>query len=140
MVNKKNIDNAKQNKVALIARDLARFGVNPFHVYHSLVKRGVTKWFAARRDLIKFKSMLRFQIHVTHQLQAAIKDRLKDGFDKDARLQLEHVRGYRKGLEMCSKRIKDICHSPRWQAADNDRMAQEFLRSLDESQRDKNND
>jgi len=116
------IDSIKQNKPSLIAEDLfEKFGVPFDKGMEILLFRGVFKWLAVRRGIIKTKDIW--------------KDRVKETLDNIGQAKLAHdrkvlwYRGYLKAYEECRKEIRALCHSPRWQAPDFDRRANEFLRN-----------
>jgi hypothetical protein len=111
----------KQNKPTLIAKDLELFYDVPRRsTYKILLARGVFKWFAVRRDLIKlkdhWKSEVRWAITLIHKAKS-IKDRRNHWY----------LKGYLKAKEECRADIRKLCHSDRWQAPDNDRDANRFL-------------
>lgn len=120
MLNSKSINHARQNKPTLIVNDMARVGVDPSYAYHSLLKRGVFKWFKARREVIRLKNALKDKIRMSIDEQKAT----RSGARK------QYIRGYRKALEECRKELRLICHQPRFTAPDNDRHARRFLNEL----------
>ena len=124
MLNSKSINHHKQNRPSLIAEDLSRFGIAPEYVYTSLLRRGVFKWFKARREVIRLKNALKDKIRMSIDEQKAT--------HSGARKQ--YIRGYRKALEECRKELRLICHQPRWVAPDWDTGAKKFLRMLSRKQ------
>ncbi|MFH1625605.1 MAG: hypothetical protein ABID54_10710 [Pseudomonadota bacterium] len=118
-----DINQQRQNKPTLIARDfLTWFEIPEEETYRILLNRGVFKWLAVRRQLIKLKNAWKAEITLTIE---RIKLAKKSG---DART-LFYLRGYLKALERQRGQIRALCHSPRVQAPDNDRKAKEYLRS-----------
>jgi len=99
-----------QNRPILIARDLEHYGVPIEATMEILLKRGVFKWFAVRRDLIK------------------LKDRWKAEIRDLNRKKTEREKGYLDALVRCRQQIRELCHSTRLQAPDNDRHAFAFIK------------
>ena len=113
----------KQNRPSLVARDLERFGV-PREVTHAvLLARGVYKWLAARRDLIRLKDKWRDELTELYRRSA----KMRKGTPEHRELV-----GYIKALEKCRAEIRAICHSDRFRAPDTDREAQRFIERLRE--------
>ena len=115
----KSIWNEAQNKPTLIARDLAPY-VEADIVYESLLRRGVFKWLAVRRNLIVLKNTWKARVTASLERQKAA----KDTFDFHT---VDYERGYRKGIEECRAEVRALCHSERWQAPDHDRHAIRWL-------------
>lgn len=136
-MNKQTINQAKQNKPIYIARDLRDlYGVPIEATMEILLKGGVFKWMAVRRDLITLKDEIKHKITETETYKRNCKFNLELNryckiplVPNSRELYLKYVeaKGYQKALEAIQKRIKSLCHSPRWQAPDNDNMAQDFL-------------
>ena len=108
---KATIWNYAQNKPSLIVKDICSKypNVDPNFVYEVLLSRGVFKWLAVRRDLIKLKNVWREKITELN------------------RRKTQQEVGYLKALESCRKEIRSMCHSHRWRAPDFDRQANNFL-------------
>ncbi|MGB9791333.1 MAG: hypothetical protein ACPLTR_02000 [Thermacetogeniaceae bacterium] len=123
MLTPTNIWQCKQNKPTLIAKDLIAYGVPEDVTYRVLLERGVFKWLAVRRDLIKAKD--RWKQAITETIQK-IREAKKDGRQGD----LMYLRGYLKALEMCRNEVRSMCKSERWRAPDFDKGAREFLERL----------
>lgn len=110
----------RQNQPTLVVRDLERMlapGVRRDVVYESLLRRGVFKWLAVRRDLIRLKNALRGRI--TESLA-----RQKEKPGPNSRI---YERAYRDCLQQVLAEIRSLCHSERWQAPDNDEAARRWL-------------
>jgi hypothetical protein len=122
--NKANIWNYAQNKPTLIVRDLEAHGVSKMVTYTILLTRGVFKWFSCRRDLIRAKDRWKVEIN---RVLSCIKN-AKEFRDME---RLWWLRGYLKALELCRKDVREICHSDRWRAPDNDDKAFRFLTQLE---------
>ena len=121
MLSKKNINSMKQNKPSLIVNDFARIGVVPEFTYNTLLKRGVNKWFFARKKTIALKNALKDKI-----TQSIVDQKVSEsGYRK------YYLKGYRKAMEECRRELRSICHGPRWVAPPNDPGAKKFLRSLE---------
>ncbi len=144
MLSPSTIAAEKQNKPSLIVKDLAPLvatladspGGAEDRVYEVLLRRGVFKWMAVRRDLIRLKDFLKEDITTSIAFQHELQNKRREvrQFDptnhrKRRRLALKiaEERGYRKGIEFARALIRSLCRSPRWQAPDNDRGAQQFL-------------
>jgi hypothetical protein len=112
--NKKTIWNFAQNKPTLIVSDIVKKypNVNPDFVYEVLLKRGVFKWLAVRRDLIK------------------LKDIWKEEITRLNRRKTKEEKGYYKALLKCRAEVRKLCHSDRFRAPDFDNPANEFLRRI----------
>ena len=120
MLDPKGIWNFKQNKPSLVANDLEILGIERNTTYEILLKRGVFKWLAARRDIIKLKNTWRDRITQTIvQIRTA-----KAEHDKYRHY---YLKGYLKAIEECRGEVRQICHSERWRAPDFDRDAQRYL-------------
>jgi hypothetical protein len=114
--NRKTIWNFEQNKPSLIVKDICNKypEVSPDFVYEVLLKRGIFKWLAARRDIIKIKNTWREKVRELNRKKS----------QKEV--------GYLKALEHCRKDIRKICHSDRWRAPDFDKKANNFLLKMEE--------
>lgn len=120
LMNEKTIWHERQNKPSLIVQDLRRWNcwLSRDKIYEILLKRGVFKWFAVRRQLIKLKNT--WKTRVTESIA-----RQKQAAHNSTRA---YERGYRDGVQECRAEVRALCHSSRWQAPDNDRKAQDWLR------------
>lgn len=106
----------RQCKVRYIARDLAPW-VPPEVVYGVLLRRGVFKWFAVRKGLIRLKNDWRDEIRILHA-------QLRHERDPVRRAEL---RGRLHALEEARAAVRALCHMPRAVAPDGDRDAKRFL-------------
>jgi hypothetical protein len=102
----------KQNKPTYIVRDLSKFGIHPDMIYDSLLRRGVFKWFAVRRDLIRLKDEWKTEIRSLN--------RKKTLWEK----------GYLAAMEKCREQVRELCHSERFRAPQCDLGAQRYLDKL----------
>jgi hypothetical protein len=118
--NPRTIWQLAQNRPTLIARDLGRWGVPIDETYRILLSRGVFKWFAVRRELIKLKNAWKEAVAIALSQIAEYK-RLGD-VKKRA-----YWVGYLHAMEECRAGVRALCHSPRWRAPDNDRHAVRWL-------------
>lgn len=110
----RNIDQYKQNSVYLIARDFEEhFNIPQQEAFKILMARGVFKWFAVRRNLIKLKDSWKERVTLIIKIIKASK-KLRDFRS------LYYYRGYLKGYEDARKEVRALCHSSRWQASDKD--------------------
>ena len=109
---KNNLWQYKQNRPILIARDLEKYGVPKEVTMEILLKRGVFKWLAVRRQLIKLKNKWKEEIRELN------------------RKKTEREKGYLEALIKCREEIRKLCHSERFQAPDNDRHAIRFIKEL----------
>lgn len=114
-MNKLSIWNEAQNKPTLVVRDLSGYAPAGL-VYESLLRRGVFKWLAVRRDLIRLKNTWKERVNASLERQRAL-----SGPD------VNYERGYRKAVEECRAEVRALCHSERWRAPDCDKAAQEWL-------------
>ena len=109
---KNNLWQYRQNRPILIARDLEQYGVPKEVTMEILLKRGVFKWLAVRRQLIKLKNKWKEEIRELN------------------RKKTEREKGYLEALIKCREEIRRLCHSERLQAPDNDRYAIRFIEAL----------
>lgn len=122
-LNSREIWEIRQNKPSLIVCDLAQYGVPAPVAYGILLGRGVFKWLAVRRDLIKLKNAWKRRVTAT----IAKIHKAKREHDQ---VELAWQRGYLKAYEECRAEVRALCHSERFRAPDFDRRAQEFLEEL----------
>jgi len=113
----KNIWNFAQNKPTLIVKDITEKypNVDPDFIYEVLLKRGVFKWLAVRRDLIRLKDVWKKQVTDLN------------------RKKTKEEKGFYKALIACRKQVRDLCHSERFRAPDFDRYANKFLLDIMEN-------
>lgn len=119
----KSIWNIRQNKPTLIVRDLKEYDVPADIAYSILLGRGVFKWLAVRRDLIKLKNIWKERVTATIA-------RIHTAKREHDQVQLAYQRGYLKAYEECRSEVRALCHSERFRAPDFDRSAQRFLELL----------
>lgn len=121
----------KQNKVSQVVRDLAEWAPADV-VYEALLRRGVFKWLAVRRDLIRLKDVLRMKITGSIMIQRHLRELASNEKDRHLRADLLksalEERGYRRALEEVRGEIRFMCHSERWRVQDNDRAAKRWLK------------
>ena len=117
------INSFKQNRPCLIAADLSELGIPHDTTYGILLARGVFKWLAVRRDLIRLKDDWKGHITV---IIATIREakRVGDHYHH------AYLKGYLRGYEECRARVRELCHSERWRCPDNDKHAQDFLERM----------
>jgi len=133
---KKNIWGFKQNKPTLIVKDITDKYPNipSDFIYSILLKRGVFKWLAVRRDLITLKNIWRKNITNTiisihkakEDIEIDIMNKKSPDFNK-----LSYLRGYLKALENDRGEVRKLCHSDRWRAPDFDKGANNYLRGVE---------
>lgn len=114
-MNRKSIWLEAQNRPTLIVRDLAPYAPADV-VYETLLRRGVFKWLAARRKVIRLKNTWRVRITASLAEQREADPARK-----------QWLRGYRAGIEQCRAELRAICHGERWDCPDFDREAQRWL-------------
>ena len=121
MLTPRDIWGLAQNKPSLIADDLECFGIAPEITYSILLGRGVFKWLAARRDIIKLKDDWRDRLTMLYRSVCNV-----------PRNSPEHreLVGQIHALEECRAQIRAVCHSERWRAPDYDSGAARFLASI----------
>lgn len=133
-LNRSTIWNCRQNKPTQIVHDLiphiegdrpGSWGARADLIYGVLLKRGVFKWLAVRRDLIRLKNEWK------ERLKAADFDGLS-ARRKGNRYRDVYMRGYRQALLECRMEVRALCHSDRWQAPDHDRAACRWLDAVSE--------
>lgn len=108
---RKNIWGFAQNKPTLVVKDICEKypDVEPDFIYEVLLKRGVFKWLAVRRDLIKLKNIWKGEVRDLN------------------RKKNKEEKGYLKALLKCRAQVRKLCHSERWTAPDFDRQANIYL-------------
>ena len=113
---RKNIWNYAQNKPTLVVKDITDKypDVDPNFIYEVLLTRGVFKWFAVRRDLIKLKNIWRNELV------------------KLNRKKNKKEKGYHDALVKCRRQVRELCHSERFRAPDFDRYANRYLSKIEE--------
>lgn len=124
-----NIWQFAQNKPSRVCRDLEAYGISPRITARVLVARGVTKWLAVRRDLIRYKNRLKAQIQELYQRHEP-RTRARSSGGQEPNPAYWYARGRREAFEECRKEIRAMCHSQRWRWPDHDPR---FRRLLDES-------
>jgi len=82
--------------------------------------RGIYKWLAARRDIIKLKNLWRDALTVFYR--AIESQEIVRGTPEYHR-----ARGTMIALEQCRAQLRSICHSPRWRFPDNDPRARDLI-------------
>ena len=110
MVNEKNINNFKQNKIKYLVRDFAEFGVPEEVTKEILLKRGINKWLANRMAIIHLKDELLQYIRDHLALMRIIA--MIAGKNS---LDYKEMLGKFKATNGIRERIRKICHSSRWQ-------------------------
>jgi hypothetical protein len=110
------IDQMAQNKPSYIVDDLAHIASSEDRVYWVLLRRGVFKWLAVRRRLIRLKDEW--------------KRRAKDAAasrQEATGAQVNYWKGYIAALNECRAEVRALCHSPRVQVPDHDSRARRWL-------------
>lgn len=122
MLDPNSIDQQRTCKVRLIAQDLSKW-VEESKVYESLLRRGVFKWWAVRRKLIKLRWMMRRWI--------AESEDYKKHWRKHGQEHLYwHEKGYQRALIEMQDRLKRLIISERLQHDPKDREAYEYMNFL----------
>ena len=103
-VTPENISQYPQNRMRLVLRDFEVIGIPQEATRKILLARGVYKWMACRRDIIRLKDELKGEIRGLHEISR----QLPAGELK--RLTLARVHA----LEEVRARLRSICHSQRW--------------------------
>jgi len=120
----RTIWNEAQNRPTLVVRDICNLipDVSESDIYTILLRRGIFKWLAARRDIIRLKNKWKKEIT---RLYGEIRKYPRGSMER--RCILARIRAF----EECRKAVRAICHSARWRAPDNDRHAQRFLKNIE---------
>jgi len=113
----------EQNKPSLIADDLEQHDIPRHLAYSIMLGRGVFKWFAVRRDLIKLKDAWRDKLTALYCLTSKneVKKGTKEYYKNQGRIEM---------LEECRADVRALCHSERFRAPDFDDGANKFLSEL----------
>ena len=119
----KSIWNCAQNKPSLVVDDLSMIA-DADTIYETLLRRGIFKWLAVRRDLIRFKDSIKAELRTSYPKLGELKKS-----DKDYWI----LRGRVGALEEVRANIRLMTHSERWRVPDNDSRAQTWFskRTLD---------
>lgn len=117
-VNRGNIDSYRQNKITLVVNDFEQLGIPATVTAKILMARGIYKWLANRRKIIKLKNRVRAKLT---ELYNSSLDR------SDYRVSKAYRKGQTVAYQNILKELREICHSPRWQAPDFDEVAMEYL-------------
>jgi len=144
MISREQINSVKQNKTRLIVDDVVNFlktyepgGAEVDEekirekIQEILLARGVYKWMAVRRDLIKFLDVLKSVEHL-----ALISLIVKKGFAKGGvggkkyAIYRHESRGFLKAVRVIKKSLRDMTRSARLRAPDNDRDAQALVSKI----------
>ena len=116
LLTRNGIWNVRQNKPTLIARDLEGYGVPRDITYAVLLGRGVFKWLAVRRDLIKLKDVWC--------------KRLTTAYLEQQQENTAWRKGYIAAYEEARREVRALCHSERFRSPDFDDGAAAYLTSL----------
>jgi len=124
---KENIWTYRQNRPSLIAKDLAElYGIDRKESLLILMARGVFKWFAVRRDIIRLKNKMKVSVrkaqedivdykyilrHLPKDLTSEIRSAVKN---------LYYTKGYLRAKEEDRAALRKLCHSERWQCPPRD--------------------
>lgn len=139
-INRRNIWNFSQNKPSQIVEDFLslikpyRFLDGPISksgktyseirwagdVYEILLRRGVFKWLAVRRKLIKLKN--KWKEDETRILESGGSCQV-GGKNRSP----EYMRGYLAATRAHRADVRALCHSDRWQVPDHDSKAKQWL-------------
>ena len=94
---KSNIQNFAQNKPTLVVKDIIEKypNIDTDFIYEVLLKRGVFKWLAVRRKLIKLKDVWKTEVRKLNE--------------KNYRTDKE--KGELRTLIKCRAEIRKLCHS-----------------------------
>lgn len=125
-VQPETVENYRQNRPTLVARDLAIFGVPSATAYAILMARGVFKWLAVRRDLIKLKNA--WKVQVTLRL-----GHLRIAKAAGDHRRIAYLRGEIAAITQCRAEVRALCHSKRWRCPDCDPEARRWMESIDEA-------
>lgn len=87
-----------------------------------LMARGVFKWFAVRRKLIKLKNTWRGRVAAINREMSSI----PKGTVKHARLV-----GELQAIDKCRAEVRSLCHSQRWAHSDIDDTAMSILNNTE---------
>ena len=133
-MNTHSIWQEKQNKPTLVVNDLSsclQSGISDDVIYGSLLRRGIFKWMACRRDIIKTKIQLRHAVTFSNEMIHAYRSlpvlSQTEKFDMIRAAKINYWRGYLKGVQFAYMCLVAICHSDRWRAPDNDTKAIKWL-------------
>jgi len=110
-IDKKTINNIRQNKIRYLVRDFAEYGIPEEATREVLLKRGINKWLANRMAIIHLKDELKTEIKRILGLMEFYNKR--GSASKNHPIYREFV-GELKALIEMRQKIRKICHSSRW--------------------------
>ena len=123
-VTKENVWQYAQNKPSLIVSDLAKYGVPDDVSAKILIARGVSKWLAVRRDLIKLKDDMRDELTLLY--------RTSENMRKDS-MEHRYIVGQIHAIEKYRAVIREMCHSERWRYPEFDKKFKQYLEDTDDN-------
>lgn len=132
-LNQKDIWCIAQNKPSLVAEDFESLGIDKNITYSILLARGIFKWLACRRDIIRLKDDIKTEVKQSLSCITYLKQQIKNTGKQQYHYDLHYMRGYLKAKEEDRYRIRRICHSERFRCPDFDKNANEFLESINET-------
>lgn len=125
-VSPNNIWEYNQNRPILIARDLNYYyGIPIESSLKILMARGIFKWFANRRQLIKLKDNIKRELTDLQDNQKSLKRSNYELFLQN--------KGRIKVLTEVRAEIRKICHSQRWQFVDIDETSKKRMEQIYET-------
>jgi hypothetical protein len=97
-----------------------------------LLATGVMKWFNVRRQLIRLKNDLHVRVAGLYAAERKMKElHGQPDADEVAHAKFHYIHGYRRGVEMVYRELKQLCHAPRWSAPDFDKLSKDFVQKYD---------
>ena len=109
-IDKKTINNIKQNKIKYLVKDFTECGVSEEVTREILLKRGINKWLANRMAIIHLKDELLQYIRDCLGLMRTI-----SSVEGKNSLNYKEMLGQLKATNGIRQQIRKICHSSRWQ-------------------------
>ena len=109
-VNKKTINNMKQDKIRYLVKDFAKYGVKEEATREILLRRGINKWLVNRIAIIGLKDRLLQDIRDNLGSMQTIA--MVEGKQS---LPYKETLGKLKAINQVRQKIREICHSSRWQ-------------------------
>lgn len=139
MINNKTINNFKQNRATYVVDDIMEkvktkgYDITREDLYEILLKRGIFKWLKVRKYIINFKEILKKAVTDLTLYNIDNKSYFKSKLSTMSPTEKYwYTRGKIEAYIGCRKNLRLFCHSTRWTAANDDKKAAEFLRSLEE--------
>lgn len=128
-VSRETVWTYQQNRPSLLMKDFEKLGIPKKTTLRILLARGVCKWLAARRDIIKLKDQWLVDVRLA---MTRLRDHKRRQHNQKDRASLMWWRGYLYAMSKCRQEVREICHSERWRVPDFDGPAWHEFKGLED--------